>query len=876
MITTGLPLPSAALAGIEISESKNVKEQYSLIATGGGFWVARNLYQNVIVKTVNGTIRTYSATCSTAFEANIAVNAGTLYFTFIRDSRVFLNIVNLTDNSLIAELFIADDTTNASLVTDYSNNQIIVFKHDTSQGVPGSAWFCTVSTNTFQVLIRYYATGLGNKLVHLYSDGGIYYRSYLSSTTSKISKLTQTFFDGEIYTDVPAHGETIIQNINSLDLYYPTVIDDRVYVLSQDATQFSAWDKNALNTQSISPITIDTRSSIQHSISKVQYERFQFDTSTNLLLDTRTFFIWNTTTDVEVTDRYPICVNEEIVSTYAITVSDRIPVRVLAVDGPLGAYRISNENRLYQLNTTNVCPLERYRNVKQQNIIDGARRLPFRQLEEHVGEVDNTGVLGDALYLDNNFTITHSGSELYVNGTTIILTTNPILLSKIEYNNFYYVRELDKFTRIDSAGTAVSYPASTLSTAQRYCFIFNTKFYVFTDSELSVLDLDTSSVLDFNVGFLRPNNVRLFVNPFTNELYLFDRDNPAELRLMNYAPSNYDFTNSAIVPNYTTLISTNVANSVGKTLPTTNWGMTQVAPNRILYIDYINQVYEDLFSRSLVVSFGPISTRAALEVGSTITTSSSYIFDRNLTDIIIIQSASSTIISQTTFKSEGVGTYNSALANALDYKLAVSTNSEGYLTFLTRSVVGASFNTSYLITFNRGFVREITAQHLPNTLRLSLREGINGKLADSVEINELEIVDYKIAPNFALNATTSNVGSKVLISESKEVLYTMTLSAVVNTDVLRLISKIFYKQWTLSSTNQQWEVFLDDSIYEQSNSVFTPRTTLPGLIATNTTKYVRYSVAITDHSFKWFSDEKYTVVLKLDEVSTNTDEIILA
>lgn len=873
MINTGLPVPGdvSLLNAIETADSIDIKAFYSIVATGGGFWVARTFDNNLIIKAVDGTLRTLANPTSNAYESNLFVNQGSLYFISKRGTQLFLEIINLTNNSLISEQYLVDDAGFASLTPDFTNNRLIIFKSQPGSGTPSNSWIFSVDLSSFALTVHHNNptdASYNDVTVHIFENAGVYYRSYRSTTDGKIVRMTQTVLDNQFYELNPVAGESVIQNVNSDDLYWPVFADNKVFVLSEDAARFSVWDAIVPNTQLVSPFVIDARVGLHHATSKIQYDRFQLDASNNVLFDTRTFFAWNTVTNTEVTDRYPLCINETVNNIYSIDVSDRQPVRLFETVGTLSFFRVVQENFLYNLNSNSFCPIAAPQQSQQQHIAPGARSLPGFELNELVGTITSTVAGTEAIYQDDFLTVTALGmTSLRINGATFSLGEDVFSLSKIEFNNNYIVRTSNDFRIYNGLGTETVLAAAAI-TGQSYSFIFSNEYYVISDNNISILNLDTNAVTDFTVIFDRPDRVRLFVNPFENELYLFDRDAPNELRIMNFVPRDFDFTDATIIPIYSNLLLDNFSNQVDKTTASANWGLTQVGSRRILYIDYDNSVFESILERTVSL-IGSVNVRGIIEPGSTITSIGTLIFDRNLSDIISLRD--SPVIPQTDFILDSIGAPNLALTPAPDSRIAPYVNAQGFLTFLAFGVIGGDSLTVYNLTFDRSFIADEQFNFTEDTLSLQIRDGANGQYLIDEFISQKELISYNISPKIIINASTSNDGSKVAIEEAKEVLYQAQIVAVLNTDKLRNLLNIFYQQWRRSSESQLWEVFLNDLIYEQNSNTLTNRAIIPSFSPSPTTNYVRYNVAITAVDYRWYSDEKYQISITLEEIATNID-----
>ena len=743
-------------------------------------------------------------------------------------------------------------------------NRIWIYKNNINDGIPNFGWIYYIDTATAnaQIVNKVYGniTSVPAAEIHFYSNSGVHYRCYRSTTVSKITRLNQGEIDYDCYLENPSLGEVLIQNINSQDLFYPYLVGNNLYVFNRGMNQFSAWSIVTSNTQTITPITIDTRVNRYGGLYRPVYPRLHFDSSTNLLHDTRTYFSWDTMAFAQKTAQYPLCPS----NNYSlINKTDRQPVRLLS--SGLSYY----DSDLYKLNNNLYCPILESPSRKQQSIVDGAITLPFTALENHVGEAQLPALnFAQPIYEDSSFTIGAdvTGTSLLVNGAARTLPANYINFCKIEYEAKYYIRTTTDF-RIFTGTTEQVISATSLSGAQRYCFIWNRKLFIITDAEVSALNVDTLAVEYFSVAFSRPNQVRLFVDNFNNQLLLYDRASPDKLRKLDFPPANFDFTNVSVASVYSSEYENIFDSVLPKTLPTVEWTIYQPTPEHIIYVDYQNGQYEVVYRYKQVINSGSITARPGREKNPTQTQVGNYIFDKNLLSIIkLFSNQTAQLISQQAFilESVGVAPQNTALVVSPDSRIVVNTQqSTGYLQWLVpgAGTLGGANANSYKFIFNRSFPRVAPVALQVGTLRLNYYSNIKGEALDSFDIEQLEIEDYKAN---LVDLPKTQLKSLVQVEGAQETFHEISITAVVDSTKLNKLLKLYYNQFRDSTEDHKWQILLDDNIYQQSSANYRASN---GTATEPSLKYVTYDVAVVSVDWNWHSDEKYRITINLMEVT---------
>lgn len=861
-INTGLPTPSLAINGIETEDSSLTKSFFNVLATGGGFVVGRDLDENLIVISNDDVIKKYPNPVSDSYETNaFVIPTGGIVFLTKQQDQLFIQGVSLVDNAEDTKQYLTTDTGFASLTADEVNNRLIIYKHDTSEGTAGHGYCYIFDYTTFGITQIFDGTVGTDTFIHLASDPvtGDIYRSFQDNINSEIARLN--ILDSELYNLAPVSGKTNIQNINSDDLYYPTIANGRVYVYNDSMTSISAWNIAVPNTQSQLPIVVDSRTSLFHANSKPYYERLQFDTSTDIIHDTRTFFSYDTIGFVPITDRYPICVEGLVNTDYNVNVSDRQPVRIFSRDSEVAFYRVRDENFVFTLDIRNSCPFFEATLNKYTEISNGPKVLNFQSIQEMVGEVQVGSFTGEPVYLDNNFTITQDGGDLVVNGTSYTITP----LAKIEYDDFYYVRTTNDFRRYDGTVEDI-YPASALTSAVINSFVFNNKFFVRTSTELSILDLDTQGVSTFSIAYSKSDRVKVFPDPFNDRILLFDKDFASSLYQLNFEPGDFDYTDRPTYLSLSTEIQDSFPSVIATNDPSTAWEIAAITPELIAFMDYDNQIWQIVFQTNSAESFGSFTSRGVLEAPPSMLFNGIVLFSRNTEEVFIMnRRGSEGTVPQTSFVTENQDLSLPLIPNT-DSKLGVYIDNEGFMQWLTSGIGNAAPNTSYIVNFNRSGPRRFETVPPLNTLQFTLLDSARGVTILQFSILENEIFDgeYKIDVPIKLQRQSFGNNSAVSATEAKEVLKSFKLSVVVDSDKLARLQALFSLQWSLSADNQSWEILFDDLIYSEE-----PPSVRPVIINGD---FVRHTVAITGFDWKWWSKDEFFVDLTFSEVGIHSDQ----
>lgn len=860
-ITTGLSVLSQKVGKLIKPLTDFASDKFSVIAVSVN-WVITRDNSKLRIIAANGTKRDYNNTYSDAFETNVIIASNKALIISTEAQYKFATVVNLTDGNILKKIYIVGDPAPASLVLDEINNRVIIFKAAPKEGLSGTAWIYAIDLATYTSTQLYNETNnpsLNSKFIHLdITSTGDIYRSYKNTGISEISKITAnstTGLNASLYTDSPPR--TVISNNAGSDIKFPKFINNKVFVLSEDCQSFSAWDTSTLNNQIISPIIIDTRAGLLGALSTVQYPRFQYDLSTGYYHDTRTFFTWDTQNDSVVTNEYSICIDNEETTAGAINLQDTQPVRVFSQFNKAAYYRANSKHFIFELQKDLSCEITKsVEQASQQFQMKSYSKLFRADITKLTGSLEYSLDLPQkSVFINENFVITSSGTIITVNGNTHSLDGGNLFnLCKIDYglnssiSNRYIVRTTNRFLVFDENGDEIlnESPNSSLIT-QYYSFIYNDKFYVFHSNGIVSLDL-INFTRQNTVGFWsgNPLNSKLFINPFTKEINLFNRDTPNILRKFNYEPLFIDYTNTSIINDYSSIITSALPSSVPKSSVSQYWSITWIDPQRLLYIDYSNNLYEIIESLIETTEFGVISTNqvSIFEPSPTITVMGDLIFDRNIREILKVRGGK---IPRSSIKLESsnlLDTSDLAVYSG-DYELKALVNNEVY-NFFSRAET------------------QIIEPFTLNKLRFTLFDADFGNLLETVELSNCNVQSYEILPEIKnIDIEVFNEGSKVSSTDSNEILFNFDLSLVVNTDELRVLLLIYYSQIKQSSETGLIEIKFADTLIEQQaynghrENLF------------DVGNYFQYSVLFEDLQWSWFSEEKYQIQLKIKEVSKN-------
>lgn len=863
-ITTGLPQPANAINGVETTNSELVKTYYNVLAAGGNFVVARTLGQKLVVVSVDNTVKEYDNQVSAAFETNVVVRNGSVFFTSKQGDQLFINAVSLTDNSEITKQYLTTDKGFPSVGYNAVTNQILIYKHFISEGTAGHGYIYVFNPSNFTSR-RVFDGQVADisTLIHIGfdQDTGEYYRSFKTTTYSEIAKLTILSVDA--YKKEQPSGKTIVQDTNSDDLYYPTIANGRVYVYNEAMTTISAWGLSTVNSQVLLPITVDTRENLFGANTKPYYERMQVDSSTNLLHDTRVFFSYNTSTFAIENRRYPICVNGNRNTDYEVNTTDRQPVRVFSPDSTRAFYRVNNENFVYELNSKNSCPFFEPEVIAYTNIVDGIVAFDNHKPQEMFGEVTSEAIVGTPVFINEALTITVDLDTLVVNGTRHSSLSNNWVFGELynyaqyEYDNKYFIRTPESFEVFAPGRTSI--PADRVNDDVINSFIFNNKFFVRFRNILSILDFTDNTVEDIRINFARPDKVKLFPDIYTNNLLLFDKDKPNVLRQYNYEPNSQDYTVESTYSQLSTVITTDFPSLIDTSAASTNWELAVITPKLKVYMDHTNSVWQSIYEDIIATNSGTLTPRSLLEPAGTMTYNGYLLFSRNTQEVFKVNRSNIIPLNQVEeFKMENVD-QSLPVITSTDSKLGVSIDSNGFMRWLTSGAGKTPANTSYIVDFKRTGARYPEVEPDLNTLRFTFLNSIKGDVVMTLVVEEDDIFEGNYKSDFPIKLTRQAFGNNRAVSatEAKQILKVFSLECVVDETKLAYFEALFYNQWYSSATDQRWEILFDDLIYPEEN----PRRPTIG-----DTKFVRHSVAITNYSWEWFSKDEYKVNLDFEEI----------
>lgn len=861
-ITTGLLLASQKVGKLNKSLTNFISDKFSVLAISDSWAVTRDISNSKIrIQAADGTKRDYTNTYSEAYETNILIVSNKMILLSSENFNIYASIVDLTNGNVIKKIFIVKDTTpvDPSIILDSANNRAIIYS---SRPVAGTGWIFAIDFLLFNKTTLYLETNnafLDYITVHLdILANGTIYRSFVRADLNQreISKLTilSSTLDGQIFDYLPIGGKTVIVSAAGTYLYYPKFINNIIYVLSEDSSQFLAYNANALDDILIGPITIDTRQN-QTLSSGVMYPRWQFDSSTNYLHDTRTFFTWDTISGSQITNEYKICIDNEVwpqVFTNDLTVAQ--PCRVFAQTSKSVFYRANNKNYIFELQKDLSCEITKpIEQASQQFQMKSATKLFRSDITTLVGTLYYQLPINEkAVFSNEKLDITYSGTTIIVNAVTHSLDGSNLLnLCKMDYgtnssvSDRYIVRTTNRFLLFDENGNELlnETPNSSLTT-QYYSFIFNDKFYVVHSFGIISLNLiDYTRQITTGFWFGDPLNVKIFVNPFTKELNLYDRAQPNILRKINYEPLFVDFTNPSLLNDYSEIITNTLPSSVPKINPSEHWSITWLDPQTLLYIDYTNNLYEKIENNIESIDFGTISTNQVniFEPSPTITIIGDLIFDRNSRDILSIKTDIK--------KPRSIIKYPNPLSDSS--LLAVYSDDEAPKALIDNAIY----------TFIQRVEQQNQTALALNKLRFTLFSADFGELLQEITLTNCNIESYDINPIVKnLDLETFNNGTKVSSTDSNEVLFDFNLSLVVSTDELRLLLLIYYSQIKQSSETGFIEIKMADTIVEQVSSTQNRERLSIG-------NFFQYNVLFEDLQWFWFSDEKYQIQLKIKEVS---------
>ena len=838
-INTGLPLVFNRQS-VELDISSELAGRYCVLAVGRAYWVARDVDGVLVVRVATGDILRFESVVSELNETNVAIVPNNVVFCYRgANNDILLTAVNLQTGGRAVTHYLTSDPGFPSFLV--GNNETHIYKSDLSSGTPGKGWHFIINNTNLAFLTRVQdSSGLPSDVkVHLgVSPAGNFYRGYRTATSGALEALNvNSLAATDIYSSSFA-GATVIQNSDVTSLYYPVIdeVNGTAYVMDETLTSFQGWSLTTVNqTDTAGPINIDTRPNKFGLNNLVAFPLLQLDSSNNTVSHTRTYFRWDSANAVQLTVQdLNLCI--EINDTTNL-LSNKINTQIYDSGSSVAFLLEDSVNRIYNLNSADFCPIVISGLYTQGYRLDGARGIQQVKPTQLHPTITPDFIDDAPRYADADFLLSGAGTSFTVNGgTPATLTSNLSDCTVNVVDRTLYIRDAAEVLRVAQGSSAVQRSAASNINVQVYSLVINSKIFYFHSNGISIWNTLTQTEEVVPLTFTRFSRVRLFVNEFRNEVYLFDRDFPNELRLLNLEPNLFDYTERSVYINVTTLLTTSFPSATAKAANSANWTILQADPERIIYIDYSNGQYE-VINRRVVIGprFGPIQVQPVLTPQPSQSLLGGLVFDHNSLEIIELTGS---LLNQ------------QSLNNGVLGKLAARTTNEGYLELLTDTGTQLIYNSLFPVVDSTPLER--------NAIRLTANKDI------SVILSQKELTNYSIKPiaNQAGQVSHGNAATRISSVRALEFLFEAKVQAVVDSDKLLGLLNIFQTQWSSDS----WLLDLEDRIYplDASSTDGRPTTAHPNAAL----RYVAYSMAIVDLDWQWHSDELYEISITLTELSS--------
>ena len=638
-------------------------------------------------------------------------------------------------------------------------------------------------------------------------------------------------------------------------MWFPVLHNGNIYVLNKDTTQFSAWSATVANDQVLLPRNIDSRASA-HS-NTIAYPRLQVDTNTDVLYDTKSFFSFDTSNLTEAAN-YRVCLNSgtfEEDFLYGPN-TNKTTVRRLHDNG-YATYKFGSVNKAVQLHSSEFCQIKENIQGVDANLLPGTQ---FAPINFFIGHRVNSSNLTDAqvYYLSNEgtpFFYTHevaNGRQLVVGSATAEFPTteNHIKHCKIRLrdgrciyrsdNNFYYYNN----TSIQTI-PAINLPSNT----QRYCFVFNEVFYVIAASGISLLDLTTLAPRYVPLNWARLDSVKLFLDYDGSRLFLHDIDHGNIIYQLNVAPA-FDFTDRANYLQYVTVVSS-ALNTQNTRVASSNWQMYQLNNEYTYYVDYINRRFEIFRKFVFSVHSGLADARADLNAPISVAISKTYIFDRNINNLISYGGENFDITTLNIVNEIQTGTNN--IGNPTNnFTFSVDNNGKTYL-----AAASATEVVSYVFESRFPAVKMIRPPE--NVHHWVFRNNAEILLDFSISNKSIARSTYTRSQDLSdVNEMTFQSATAFEAFTINDVYYNFEATYHVNQQQLALILALYEQQWNKARTKgSNFRIYFDD--LRDITPSFAQRV--------KTDNYLRFIVVLTDYPmWKWLHKDYYEVKLKFTEV----------
>ena len=537
LITNPLSAPSSAILGNQVET--NTERQYTVLGLFDTGIVYRTAGQKLVIAYDDSYEIELPGQCSALFENNTYISDnGFLIYPYKKGTQDwYVYSFDLVNRSLVRDTFLVVDPGFPSVAIDEFLDRIVFYKADPRESGLGYAKSFTWTNN----ILSDFFSGIyvQNVIIHLAFKNGTtgFFRSIYNFDTNqgKISDITGGTIDGELYNYIPAGGETIIQDINNDDIWYPVVSPDNanIFVLNNAATEISAWSTSVLNTQSLSPSVIDTRDFLYHSQDKIGYPRLFGNIAHNIVYDQRTLTAIDAT-GLSAADDYPICING-LVTAY--------PTGALELLDRQTAYLQSNStkrgcvlNKVYDLDSSQSCSIvfQEIVSAAQANFLLSDRpdlRLRTGLFEDSPSLSGN----GQVYYADQNVVIYESSFQAYeINGNAIAGNSNNVFNFVAEGDYYVIINEthVNIYNFITDTLTSAVIPGGLTITNLYDNIIWNNKAYFRGVNQVVIADLDTLTVQSATINFAasgKISQVKLIPNPLDGNLYLYDNTIPTNL-----------------------------------------------------------------------------------------------------------------------------------------------------------------------------------------------------------------------------------------------------------------------------------------------------------------------------------------------------------
>jgi hypothetical protein len=649
-LTSSLPISSLAKLGNKLII--NSDSSYTGLQTFDNGIVYRTATQKLIIKYITGEQFEFNNQCSAIFENNTYISPnGLLLWLYKESNKIFLGVFNLVTKSLTRNLYITTDIGFPSIAIDSLLNRVVIYKSLPASGTYNHSYIYSY-TFTNNTLVAYH-DGVGtnpvDSFIHIAfkKNSTGFYRSIQNLTIgfTKIDYIFHGTLDNQLYFENPVGGSTLVQNVNSTDLWYPHFIDslNLLLVYNQEMTSVSAWSTTLANTQSVSPFVVDTRTSLFHAdFDKIGYPRlYQLN---DLIFDQRLYLTLNTIGSLTSASQYPICSNNLVSISYLdINTSDRQSGFI--VSNSTKKAIISLEG--YQLDDKDACDVEQYGQVKDTIFVNATSP----NLLTHTGLI-NTNLFTTqpnnytVLYIDQDVCVSQQGFSLtFVDSSATQLTltlTSLTPLAFVRLNNKLFIKNSTDFivVNLTSLTTEINSPESGGTIVEAFCW--NNKVYFRSNSWVLIYDTELNTYSNTLVVYSRSGKVRLLANQFDGKLYLYDREFPNSIYLLTINLTTEDYTATNFLK---TVVDDNLPIGLRTAFDDNLFGCHWVSETDIFFIDYFSNNASVLQNfRNIESAFGytpqTITNRAA---GSETFVFNNYIFDINAKGIF------SYVYSQLTF-----------------------------------------------------------------------------------------------------------------------------------------------------------------------------------------------------------------------------------